>query len=95
MPLMPRVWSWRGYDANPLEDGSLEGRYRLFKVPMTKLTEGVEGLGLSQKRPIAAATSSPWDWSTGCTAASWTDAAVHRRASSASKPTIAEANAGP
>ena len=38
-----------GYESNPLDDGSLDG-YRLFKVPMTKLTRtAVEGLGLSQK----------------------------------------------
>jgi len=38
-----------GYDASPLEDGSLSS-YKLFEVPMTKLTRGaVEGLGLSQK----------------------------------------------
>ncbi|MCH2128340.1 MAG: 2-oxoacid:acceptor oxidoreductase subunit alpha [Pirellulaceae bacterium] len=37
------------YDSNPLEDSSLEG-YRLFKVPITKLTRAaVDGLGLSQK----------------------------------------------
>ena len=37
------------YDSNPLEDSSLE-RYRLFKVPITKLTRAaVDGLGLSQK----------------------------------------------
>jgi 2-oxoglutarate ferredoxin oxidoreductase subunit alpha len=39
-----------GYTQNPLADGSLEGNYRVFKVPMTKLTRlAVEGLGLSQK----------------------------------------------
>jgi 2-oxoglutarate ferredoxin oxidoreductase subunit alpha len=39
-----------GYPQNPLEDGSLENSYRLFRVPMTKLTRlSVEGLGLSQK----------------------------------------------
>lgn len=39
-----------GYEANPLEDGSLEESYRLFCVPMTKLTRAaVDGLGLSQK----------------------------------------------
>lgn len=38
-----------GYTTNPLEDNSLEG-YKLFKVPMTKLTRGaVEGLGLGVK----------------------------------------------
>lgn len=38
-----------GYETSPLEDDSLEG-YRLFKVPMTKITRNaVEGLGLSQK----------------------------------------------
>jgi 2-oxoglutarate ferredoxin oxidoreductase subunit alpha len=39
-----------GYPQNPLDDGSLATSYRLFKVPMTKLTRlSVEGLGLSQK----------------------------------------------
>lgn len=38
-----------GYDANPLEDGSLEG-FKLHAVEMTKVTRlAVEGLGLSQK----------------------------------------------
>ncbi len=55
-----------GYETSPLEDDSLEG-YRLFKVAMTKITRNsVEGLGLSQKRLIAAETFSPWDSSTGC-----------------------------
>lgn len=37
------------YDANPLEDESLEG-YNLFRVPMTDLTrKAVDGLGLSMK----------------------------------------------
>jgi 2-oxoglutarate ferredoxin oxidoreductase subunit alpha len=39
-----------GYEKNPLDDGSLENRYRLFRVPMTKLTRlAVDGLGLGQK----------------------------------------------
>lgn len=39
-----------GYESNPTEDGSLSQDYRLFTVPMTKLTRtAVEGLGLSQK----------------------------------------------
>jgi len=39
-----------GYESNPLEDGSLESKYKLHKVDMTKLTRlAVEGLGLSQK----------------------------------------------
>lgn len=39
-----------GYSTNPLEDGSLETKYKLHKVDMTKLTRlAVEGLGLSQK----------------------------------------------
>ncbi|WP_425395788.1 2-oxoacid:acceptor oxidoreductase subunit alpha [Aeoliella sp.] len=39
-----------GYESNPLEDGSLEKKFRLHKVDMTKLTRlAVEGLGLSQK----------------------------------------------
>jgi 2-oxoglutarate ferredoxin oxidoreductase subunit alpha len=38
-----------GYAVSPLEDESLEA-YRLFKVPMTKLTRAaLEGLGLGQK----------------------------------------------
>ena len=38
-----------GYDANPLDDGSLKS-YRLHPVDMTKLTRAaVEGLALSQK----------------------------------------------
>lgn len=38
-----------GYATSPLEDGSLDG-YRLYKVPMTKLTRAaVDGLGLGQK----------------------------------------------
>jgi 2-oxoglutarate ferredoxin oxidoreductase subunit alpha len=38
-----------GYTTNPLDDDSLDG-YRLFRVPMTKLTRGaVEGLGLGIK----------------------------------------------
>ncbi len=39
-----------GYETNPLEDGSLEGKYKLHKINMTKITRlAVEGLGLSQK----------------------------------------------
>ena len=39
-----------GYETNPLEDGSLENKYQLFKVSMTNLTRGaVDGLGLSQR----------------------------------------------
>ncbi len=39
-----------GYTSNPLEDGSLEQKYRLHSVDMTQLTRtAVEGLGLSQK----------------------------------------------
>ena len=38
-----------GYKTNPLDDDSLDG-YKLFRVPMTKLTRGaVEGLGLGVK----------------------------------------------
>src|SRR5262245_2055106 len=38
-----------GYDSNPLDQHNLES-YRLFRVPMTKLTrESVTGLGLSVK----------------------------------------------
>ncbi len=38
-----------GYDANPLDNISLE-TFKLFRVPMTMLTRGaVKGLGLSQK----------------------------------------------
>ena len=38
-----------GYETNPLEDGSLDS-YKLFKVPMTKLTRAAAtDLGLSQK----------------------------------------------
>ncbi len=38
-----------GYKTDPLDDGSLDA-YRLYKVPMTKLSRNaVEGLGLSQK----------------------------------------------
>ena len=38
-----------GYEANPLEDGSLD-RYKLHAVEMTKMTRlAVEGVGLSQK----------------------------------------------
>ncbi len=45
----PKSVAQAGYEANPLEDGSLE-RYQLFKVPVTSLTRrAVEGLGLSQK----------------------------------------------
>ncbi|TWT88895.1 2-oxoglutarate oxidoreductase subunit KorA [Pseudobythopirellula maris] len=39
-----------GYETNPLEDGSLEGQYKLHSVDMTKVTrDAVEGLGLSVK----------------------------------------------
>ncbi len=39
-----------GYTTNPLEDGSLEGQYKLHSVDMTQLTrKAVDGLGLSQK----------------------------------------------
>ena len=39
-----------GYEANPLEDGSLEGKYKLHKVEMTKLTrDAVADFGLSVK----------------------------------------------
>ncbi|MGI9458342.1 MAG: 2-oxoacid:acceptor oxidoreductase subunit alpha [Aeoliella sp.] len=39
-----------GYAANPLENGSLEEKYKLHSVNMTKVTRlAVEGLGLSQK----------------------------------------------
>lgn len=39
-----------GYESSPLEDGSLDAKYKLHKVDMTKLTRlAVEGLGLSQK----------------------------------------------
>jgi 2-oxoglutarate ferredoxin oxidoreductase subunit alpha len=39
-----------GYETNPLEDGSLEGDYRLFKVKMTTLTRlAVEELGMNSK----------------------------------------------
>ena len=39
-----------GYTGNPLEDGSLADKYKLFSVEMTKLTRlAVEGLGLSPK----------------------------------------------
>ena len=41
--------SQAGYEANPLEDGSL-AKYQLFEVPITSLTRGaVKDLGLSQK----------------------------------------------
>ncbi len=39
-----------GYAANPLEDGSLDQKYKLHSVDITKITRtAVEGLGLSQK----------------------------------------------
>src|SRR5687768_3054416 len=39
-----------GYEFNPLDQHNLES-YRLFRVPMTKLTRGaVEGLGLGTKQ---------------------------------------------
>ncbi|WP_261360652.1 2-oxoacid:acceptor oxidoreductase subunit alpha [Aeoliella straminimaris] len=39
-----------GYATSPLEDGSLEKKFKLHKVDMTKLTRtAVDGLGLSQK----------------------------------------------
>ena len=39
-----------GYETNPLEDGEFIQKYRLHKVPMTRLTrDSVAGLGLSQK----------------------------------------------
>lgn len=45
----PKGLDQAGYDANPLEDGSLKG-YRVHNVSMTKLTRlAVEGLELSQK----------------------------------------------
>ena len=38
------------YKSNPLDDGILSSRYRLQRVPMTRLTrDAVTGLGLSQK----------------------------------------------
>ena len=38
-----------GYEANPIEDGSLEG-YNVFEVPMTSLTQGaVEPLGVKPR----------------------------------------------
>ncbi len=40
-----------GYETNPLDDGSFDGKYNLFKVPMTDLTRrAVKDLGLSQKQ---------------------------------------------
>ncbi len=46
----PKGLEQAGFQENPLEDGSLEQKYRLFKVSMTKLTRlAVDGLGLSQK----------------------------------------------
>jgi 2-oxoglutarate ferredoxin oxidoreductase subunit alpha len=45
----PKGLEQAGYDANPLEDGSLKP-YRVHDVAMTKLTRtAVDGLGLSQK----------------------------------------------
>jgi len=39
-----------GYASNPLDDADFVARYRVHKVPMTRLTrDAVEGLGLSQK----------------------------------------------
>ena len=39
-----------GYSVSPLEDGTLDQKYSMHKVDMTKLTRlAVEGLGLSQK----------------------------------------------
>ena len=57
-----------GYATNPLDDGSLDG-YQLFPVEMTRLTRlAVEGLGLGPEgEPTAAATSTPWAWSSGST----------------------------
>ena len=38
-----------GYDANPLEDGSLD-RYRVYEIPMTTVTqEAVKDMGLNKK----------------------------------------------
>ncbi len=46
---VPKGLEQAGYDANPLEDGSLKS-HRVHSVPMTKLTRlAVEGLELSQK----------------------------------------------
>jgi len=39
-----------GYKSDPTEDGSLDGKYKMHAVEMTKITRlAVEGLGLSQK----------------------------------------------
>lgn len=39
-----------GYPANPLTDGTFDGRFKVHSVDITKLTRGaVEGLGLGQK----------------------------------------------
>lgn len=39
-----------GYESNPLDDETLEDKYKVYKVDMTKMTRNaVEGLGLSQK----------------------------------------------
>ncbi|QDU91558.1 2-oxoglutarate oxidoreductase subunit KorA [Pirellulimonas nuda] len=39
-----------GYATNPLEDGSLDQKYKLHSIDITKITRtAVEGLGLSQK----------------------------------------------
>ena len=57
-----------GYEANPLDDGSLDG-YQVFQVPMTSMTvratEEIEGLkppGASAPRTSSRSASSP-----GCT----------------------------
>jgi 2-oxoglutarate/2-oxoacid ferredoxin oxidoreductase subunit alpha len=45
----PRNLDKAGYDADPLEDGTLDG-YRVYRVPMTSITvRATEDLGLSKK----------------------------------------------
>jgi 2-oxoglutarate ferredoxin oxidoreductase subunit alpha len=58
-----------GYDANPLEDGSLEG-YHLVALDISKLTmEAVKDLGLTKQEASAARTCGRSASSIGCTTA--------------------------
>ena len=57
-----------GYDANPLEDHSLDN-FRVVEIDISKRTlDSVEAFGLSQKQSLRCKNFGPWGWSIGCTA---------------------------
>ena len=83
-----------GYDANPLEDDTLDD-YQVFRVPMTSMTvratEEIDGHHLARRRALPR-TCSRSAWCPGCTAGRPSRRPTGSRRSSRPSPPVRDAN---